>query len=66
MHNRNGHARRQGGAQPPPPSAWAEGRLVAGPLSGLIERTYREDIDKGLRVMDEALKAAAETAGQQQ
>jgi len=38
-----------------------------GPLSGLIERIYREDIDKGLRViMDEALKAAAETAGQRQ
>lgn len=40
--------------------------LMVGPLSGLIERIYREDIDEGLRVMDEALKAAAETTGQQQ
>jgi hypothetical protein len=39
---------------------------MVGPLSGLIERIYREDIDEGLRVMDEALKAAAETTGQQQ
>ena len=37
--------------------------LMVGPLSGLIERIYREDIDEGLRVMDEALKAAAETTG---
>ena len=40
--------------------------LMVGPLSGLIEQIYREDIDEGLRVMDEALKAAAETTGQQQ
>ena len=40
--------------------------LMVGPLSGLIEQIYREDIDEGLRVMDEALKTAAETAGQPQ